>query len=290
MERTAKPSNLSPGPMLRRRGNDRGLAEIVGTLMLVLIVVAAATAFAFFISSEEQMNLAERTALEFKNLENVSVQSVINTPPSGNFNGTLVLVLTSTDIYNTSLTDIAVGGNPVTSFCIVPTACNLTDPADTANFERFAAAGGTGYLTLLPFSVTAVTLNYTAFYLQPFVFSNHSLQIQMGTTRGNEFVETLFPPIAEFGVDFVSGYPVLDGSQSYQPHTGSSPNATISQWVWTVVDTNSTHPTDPDDGSFYGQQAQLPAQFIPGSQYNITLTVTNTLGLTGTAAGSYEVP
>jgi flagellin-like protein len=278
--------------MHSRRRNGRGLAEIVGTLMLVLIVVAAATAFAYFISSEEQINLAERSALQLKDLENVSVQSVVNLPGNLTYPGNITLVLSSSDIYNTSITDIAVGGNPATSYCEAP-GCNVSLIRDAGNFHEFPVAGGTSYLTLLPFSVTAVTINDSAFYLQPFVFSTHSIQVQMGTTRGNEFVETLFPPIAEFGVNFVSGYPVLDGTQSYQPHTGSSPNATIAQWVWTVqavYPSNLTNVSNPDNGSYFGQEAQLPAQFTTGLRYDVTLVVTNTLGLSGTTSGSYEVP
>jgi flagellin-like protein len=278
-----------------RRG-QRGLAEIVGTLMLVLIVVAAATAFSFFVASSEQTNLAEKNQLQLKNLENVTIQSVMNNPPQPSgcipsactFPGSLILILSSSDIYNTSITDIAVGGDPVTSFCDVPLGCSIAPPTPNPNFELFAAApGGAAYLTLVPFSVTAVTLNYSSFYL-PFSYSVSSLQVQMGTTRGNEFVESLFPPIAEIGVDFVSGYPVLDGSQSYQPHAGSSPSATIVQWVWTV--TSSAGSGDPDQGTFYGQEAQLPAEFTPGVTYTIGLTVTNTIGLTGTGTESYSVP
>ncbi len=70
-------------PMRDRKGlrpDRRGLAEIVGTLMLVLIVVAAATAFSFFVASEEQTNLREQNQLHLKNLENVTIQSVANVP------------------------------------------------------------------------------------------------------------------------------------------------------------------------------------------------------------------
>ena len=89
--------------------------------MLVLIVVAAATAFAFFVSSEEQTTLADQTALHYKNLENVTIQTISNSPPPNSTTpGSLVIVLSSSDIYSTNITDIAVGGDPITSFCQTP--------------------------------------------------------------------------------------------------------------------------------------------------------------------------
>jgi len=276
------------------RQDQRGLAEIVGTLMLVLIVVAAATAFSFFVASEEQTTLAQQAALHDKNLENVTIQSVINTPslplgcggagPVCTFVGNLVIILSSSDIYSTNVTDIAVGGDPATTFCQTPNNTVAVNCALPGNVQTFAAAGGNAWLNLTPFTVTAVTMSYTSFYLQPFVFSTNSIQVQMGTLRGNEFVETLFPPIAEVGVDFVTGYPVLDGTQSYQPHTGSSPDATIEQWMWVVTSSPSG---DPDDNTYYGQQVELPNLFVHSTVYTISLTVTNTIGLSGSASETY---
>jgi len=280
--------------MHRRRMNHLGLAEIVGTLMLVLIVVAAATAFAFFVSSEEQINLNEQTQLHFKNLENVSIQSIETIPASVGpppIPPLLVLVVSSSDIYATNVTDIAVGGDPATTFCQTPedgAFVNCSNPA--TNFQTFSGAGGQGYLNLTPFTVTAVTIAYTSFYIQPFVFSTTSVQVQMGTTRGNEFVETLFPPIAEIAVNLLTGYPVLDGTQSYQPHTGSSPDTTIVDWVWTIFSvTDANYSTTP---TYYGQEVQLPHPFIttPSTTYTITLTVTNTLGLSGSTSQNYVTP
>ncbi len=150
------------------------------------------------------------------------------------------------------------GGDPAESYCEDP-GCNVSLLGDAANFHEFPVAGGTSYLNLAPFSVTAVTINDSSFYLQPFLYSSTSVQVQLGTTLGNTFVETLFPPVPEIGLNFLTGYPILDGSQSYQPHSGSSPNAAIVQWVWTVI---TPLLSDPDRGTYYGQQAQLAHPFV----------------------------
>jgi flagellin-like protein len=282
---------LVRGDRVPLRSGRRGLAEIVGTLMLVLIVVAAATAFSFFVASTEQTNLAEQTALHMKNLENVTIESILNTPPNPTavpaFPGSIVIVLSSSDIYATNLTDIAIGGDPATTFCQTPGGCNVTNASDGPNFQTFSGAGGSGYVNLTSFTVTAVTIDYLAFYIQPFVYSLSSVEVQMGSTRGNEFVSTLFPPIPEFGVTSISGWPVLDGTQSYQPHEDSSPEANIVDWDWVVTDHSGTAP---GDGDYTGQEAQLSAQFEAGVVYTITLTVTNTFGLSGSSSETYEVP
>jgi flagellin-like protein len=272
----------------RLQVDRRGLAEIVGTLMLVLIVVAAATAFSYFVASEEQSNLANQASLHFKNLENVTIQSVLNTPPNLTQSGSLVVIIASSDIYATNVTEIAIGGNPATTFCQSPENGVIVDCSSPAtHFQTFSAAGGQGYLNLTPFTATALTLNYTSFLLPGFTFSNESVQVQMGTLRGNEFIETLFPPIAEFGVSSISNWPVLDGTQSYQPHTASSPDASIDQWIWNVTDLATGKASG--DGNYTGQEAQLHDQLTLGVTYTITLTVTNTLGLSGTAVETYKL-
>jgi flagellin-like protein len=274
-----------------RASGERGIAELVGALMLVLIVVAASVTFAFYIASEEQQQLAERTALHLKNLENVTVQTIDINPVGANasIGRNVTLVLSSSDIYNVSITDIALGGNPAKSYCIDP-GCNYTNPSDLANFSNFPVVGGndTQYLTLVPFSVTAVTINDSQFYLQPFTLSPHGITVTLGTVRGNEFVESLVPPVPRIGLQFIDNYPLLDGSASFQPHGGSFPNASINAWTWKVQNV-ALGPIN-DTGNYIGEQVQMRLTFSPGALYNITLTVTNTLGLNATTVETYQVP
>jgi flagellin-like protein len=267
-----------------RRRDRRGLAEIVGTLMLVLIVVAAAVTFSFYIASTEQAELAERNALHLKNLENVTIQS-IDVIPGQN----VTLILSSSDIYNTSLTDISVNGNPAQSYCVEPG--NATVQCDTpATYPFFPVAGGSDYLTLVPFSVTAVTLSDSEFYLQPFSLGTTSISVDFGTTRGNEFVYSLLPPVGRIGTQYSDGYPILDGTASFQPHGGSFPNATIDSWNWTLTPTNPPATTSSEGTSYTGQQVELPNQFQAGATFTFTLTVTNTLGLSSTTTQFFTAP
>jgi hypothetical protein len=253
--------------------------------MLVLIVVAAAVTFSFYIASTEQTTLAERTALHLKNLENVTIQAVDILPGEN-----VTLVLASSDIYNTSITDIAINGNPAVSYCVPPG--NATIHCNSApTYPEFPVAGGSNYLTLLPFSVTPVTLNDSNFFLQPFVISPTEITVSFGTVRGNEFVESLLPPVGRLGIQYAEGWPILDGSASFQPHGGSFPNASVNAWNWTVQATDSHgNVSDPDNGVYNGEQVQLPFQFVPGGNYTLRLTVTNTLGLSATTFEVYSAP
>jgi flagellin-like protein len=58
----------------RRRLGSRGLSEIVGTLMLVLIVVSAATVFAYYVASYEQQLIAEQSLNHQRSLESSTWQ------------------------------------------------------------------------------------------------------------------------------------------------------------------------------------------------------------------------
>lgn len=270
------------------RGNARGLAEIVGTLMLVLIVVAAVTAFSFYVATVEQTDLNERTQLHYKNLENVTVQGVVfGTVTVGTLsNNTITLDLSSTDIYATYVTDVEINGNPATSYCL--------QSGTSLGCYNFPINGGFT-LNLSQFSVIPVTFftggtagGSTSFYLPWTAPGPSGMLINIGTTRGNEFQDTLFPPVPKIGIQFVDNYPILDGTGSYQPHEGTFVNATIDSWTWTVTD--PANPTDPDIGTYNGQQAQMPDPFISGAAYTITLTCTNTLGLSATTTESYTAP
>ena len=59
--------------MRRFRGSSRGLSEIVGTLILILIVVAAATALSVFVTGYEKTVLSQEADSHEKTLESYSI-------------------------------------------------------------------------------------------------------------------------------------------------------------------------------------------------------------------------
>ncbi len=62
--------------MRRVRGNSRGLSEIVGTLILILIVVAAATALSVFVTGYEKTVLSQEANTHERTLESYTIFGV----------------------------------------------------------------------------------------------------------------------------------------------------------------------------------------------------------------------
>jgi len=116
------------------RRNRRGLAEIVGTLMLVVIVVAAATAFAFFVAAYQKQVQAEETATHDRELEALKVVGVSevlcssSSPPttgecenatsSGSF-ADLSFTVASLDVNPISVTGLFINQHPVVNFTVL---------------------------------------------------------------------------------------------------------------------------------------------------------------------------
>jgi hypothetical protein len=108
------------------------------------------------------------------------------------------------------------------------------------------------------------------------------IQVDIFTQRASEFVDTFFPPVAEVAVSELTGYPILDGGDSYQPTGSTGVSAYISEWLWNV--TNLSGPSGPDCRNYSNQQVELTAPFMHGDDYLISLMVVNTDGLSGTTS------
>ncbi|HTP56120.1 MAG TPA: hypothetical protein VML53_05610 [Thermoplasmata archaeon] len=306
---------------MRRRSRDsRGLAEIVGTLMLVVIVVAAATAFSFFVAAYQKQVQTEETVVHDRALENLKFISLSSdgcalydgathscaTPLPNDEFAEVTVEVASLDINGIGVTGVYLAGHPVVNYSVVIGHSTYTPCFDSTNktsipcqavalppyaeprfifnldndtdFSAASSCGGSRVLDCLyafgtPFDSTAIS-------------ASHELVLDLLTSLGNSFVGTFVPPVAKFGVTYVDSWPILDGSGSYQPSGGVTTNASIDQWGWSV----HTNSVDQDNGNYSGQQTELPAPFVPGATYFINLTVTNALGLVGTAREVYVAP
>ncbi|HYB77929.1 MAG TPA: archaellin/type IV pilin N-terminal domain-containing protein, partial [Thermoplasmata archaeon] len=177
----------------RARLNSRGLSEIVGTLMLVLIVVAAATAFSFFVASYEQTLLAQENANHQRALESLHVLSVQALPGkngSAKMSG-LNITLASGDVNPMQISDILVNGNAVISYNATYISTRTTvhvgvGPGDTnlsLNLSSLEEAEIS--LDLAPFNSTNNTFSS---FLPGFTpTSNSYLVLNFQTSRGNNF-------------------------------------------------------------------------------------------------------
>jgi flagellin-like protein len=260
------------------RLNRRALSEIVGALMLVLIVVVAATAFSAFAATYQKQLQAEQAIQHDRTLESIDVIRVSPTLNSSSqdwasFNFTVV----SLDVNPTVITSLSLNGNPLRSYSAI--ALNLT----TGTVQSITVGAG-GQLFLgareqfnilvdaspgngSSFYTTALALPYTSF-----------VELELFTEYGNDFKGVFVPPTAIATVSALQSFnnstpitvPVLDGSSSFQPS-----NASIVSWSWNVT-----------PGAMLGFGEKVPAPYLassagPAATFTISLTVTNSDGLIG---------
>jgi flagellin-like protein len=271
----------------------RGLAEIVGTLMLVLIVVAAAIGFSLFLASEQQRLQTEEAAHELKKLEGLKVVSISAGLESAQIGEYVSIDFTSLDINSMTISGITINDAATESYTLVgpagfgPLQCFLLSTGSPSGCPSLLIPGLSQATIAIPYS--AVDYPGNAFTLS----NAQTIQVSFFTVLGNEFTEVFIPPVAEPTLSYVGDSPLLNGVDSYQP-VGSTDviNASIDSWSWDVQRMIDSHPMvgDLDNGVYYGQEAVLPVSFVLGGTYDITLTVSNTFGLTGTSTIVYVEP
>jgi flagellin-like protein len=263
-----------------RRWNSRGLSEIVGTLMLVLIVVAAATTFSFFVASYEKTLLAQEATNHDRAMEAMNVVAVHTHPvaPGSATFGNLSLTLESADVNPMQIDNLLVNGNVVISY-------NLTY-LDNGTVTSIGLLHGEGNSSFLIPPLQEVQINLTLNSTSP-VFSflaasqiptaNSYLVIEFQTALGNDFKTIFVPPVALSDLTFVQTIqggviveiPVLDGTHSFQ----QGGNETIVAWDWVITDTTTNMTTTAS-----GAQVELTG-LSSSDHYAALLTVYNGLGL-----------
>lgn len=264
--------------MRRFAANGRGLSEIVGTLMLVLIVVAAATTLSVFVAEYQKTAQQEQALNQQRQLESIKILQVAPTLSVGGTNYTeLNFTVASLYINPSTITEISINNDPLRQYNAY--RLNLTTGAD-----EWATVASGGALTLNPREVFNVLVNLTpganfSFYSPGFQLpASDYIQVQMFTGLGNDFGRVFIPPTAIGflstqetwdGTAFVPEV-LMDGSPSFEPTSG---NATLVAWTWTVTPGPTTLP---------GQEAIAPFAANTSTPQTIVLTVQNSDGLVAT--------
>jgi flagellin-like protein len=284
-----------------RARNSRGIAEVVGTLMLILIVVAASIALAAFVASYQKQLQSQQAESQARGLESLKVLNLAQlTPQTGANSAKLAnfsFTLASESINPSQISSFAINGNPLRFYAVTPllpsagpTTCNAT---------------GVGPLNLTPFAEVEITVNTNATSAAPCGYSFYSptlsfptdafVQIGIFTILQNTFTTVFLPPTAIPLVTTLSEFigsgahvgfenvPVLDGANSFQ-----AGNGTITSWNWTITNTtgNST-----ENWSSGGEQ--LVAPFVSTGYgnvytYSIVLKVQDSNDLLGLATTTYS--
>ncbi|HTP54384.1 MAG TPA: hypothetical protein VML94_05435 [Thermoplasmata archaeon] len=298
--------------MRRWRGSSRGLAEIVGTLMLVVIVVAAATAFSFFVAAYQKQVQDEEALTHDRALESVKIVGIEASPCQVGFNNTchslgcdscianLSFTVVSLDVNAMGFTNLFLNHLPVVNYTATVRG-SIQSPCFNATSRNNTTWGLFPCSTLVVPGSSTVTLHFNlGGCLTPHCGSNaywalgpgegpgnipssNQFSLQFVTARGNQFAETFSPPVAVISVFYVSGgltsIPVFDGLNSYQPK--SADNSSVVQYAWHVTDSNGMNITDPNCGNNgVGTGGEFECANLTGS-YDVQLMVTNSDGLTG---------
>jgi len=283
--------------MRRFRANRRALAEIVGTLMLVLIVVVAVTAFSLFVAGYQAQLQAEQAQAHQRSLEDIrilSVSTVLNNTTNNASYSKMSFVAGSLDVNNMMVNELLVNGQFINYYTVTPLGtgstlrvcplCNIADyPGTVKLFNLTSLEQVTVNVNL---TLQNSTTDPTGGFLSPYTLGTSGptdyIAISLFTTYDNDFARTYSAPTAialtEPSEIFSNGNDtpvvVFDGSESLVPA-----NDTIVSWSWTI--TNQTHNFSLN---LTGEKALvLQSDFAKGVSFTVTLTVISSAGLAGTS-------
>jgi flagellin-like protein len=270
--------------MRRFQRSERGLSEIVGTLMLVVIVVTAATLLAAFVATYQQQLQTEQAFTHAQSLESLHVLGLTTAVANGDYRS-FGFTLASKYVDPSLVMGVSLDNQPIKAF-------NWTD-LDTGATGSFVLGE---QLNLGPFEQAAITLdlnssssNFSFLAPNEVPLPNEFLKFDVFTQLQNDFSQVYLPPTAlavasEINPSGSSPIILFDGTMSFQ----SGGNATIVQWNWTATDQlNHTAVVGP----LLGEEVELsPSNFTASHPYWVNLTVTNSAGLDGTTSITWTAP
>jgi flagellin-like protein len=296
--------------MMRRfRGHERGLAEIVGTLMLVLIVVVAVTAFSLFVASYQAQLQAEQTAAHNRSLEDIrilSVTTVLNTTNMGANYSSFSFVAGSLDVNTMTINELTVNGQLINFYTVtqlgssaVLQICEICNRA-LPQFQNTVVEFNLTSLEQVTITVNLTTWSSNAlphggfltFYNLASFGPTNFISTSLYTTLGSDFDRVFDAPTAlaltEQSTIFSGGSDVpvvvFDATDSIV-----ATNDTIVSWSWLITDQNNSLWKLPGGGNeLLGEKAVVPqSAFTSGDYYTVVLAITSAVGLAGTATIQY---
>jgi flagellin-like protein len=217
-------------------GSRKGIAEVLGALLLIIVVVVAVAALASFIATA-QTNAEARSAylsnVKNENLQIVNAQFGHNKtksagpPPSDPtlWNG-VNLTIRNTNTANSQLNQVEVGRFWIPHWNQINSSGKITGPS----------YGGGSAPLLVPAKGTVTVLVYFSKYKQV-IPRNSSVSLTLLTSAGNFFTTVFNPPtsVGQVGLTSVSytyfdrDVITLDGSKS-QSFNGSQ----IASYLWAI--------------------------------------------------------
>lgn len=274
------------------RENEDGVSVIVGTLMLILITVIAATGLAIMISEFQKEDMERQSHIRNVEHENLGLPYIDLTnnktfwnewsagtiTGSGNWS-TLALTILNLDVADSYVIAISVNGRYAKNYTF-----NDVEYSPTKRL-------------LIPArkSRENVQINFTLSFDEPFfVGTGEALDVRVMTSLYNTFERTFEQPtpVVHFAIrteelGFVDrDLLVLDGSDSFD-------DGAITAWCWAIEDGSKTVPF----AGNWSDTANIRTSFLEGRKatarpdspgpFRINLTVTDDAGMTSSSQYSF---
>jgi hypothetical protein len=240
--------------MRKITNENKGISVIVGALMLVVITVGAAVAFAAFISEQQGKYQQNQKLQQQSELENIVVTNIeFNTTDD---------ILDNLIIKNVGIYEVDIWGIQINDFNVGSCKINGNDTMfDQTNVVKVES------LNSIIVDINGCTED-----------NKEPLTITIWT-KLRSHTQIFYLPIALIQLDLSPIYPepqICDGTKSYC----ITNNSYIVQWNWTI---NTDPPTTPINK--YG--SKITTGFTSGTTYNITLEVTDNFGMKSTDTYSF---
>jgi flagellin-like protein len=296
--------------------NRRGVSNVVGALMLILIVISASTAIAVFIAQTQEVKQQAEMAALRRSLENLDI---IEVKPDYNDSGILNITYFSVANFHSEdirLNSVFINGLPLYTLPNINFTIKRGDQAlenwsyTTRGFKRWSRwneSNGWKNISelwdvsnitphplyihpreLITFRLTNLNEKTISPVLGLIIDDKTPITIKVTTVLTNVFEETFFPPTtiimikteALWNGSNYQGYIILDGSLSDHPGNGY-----IAQWYWTIENA-----TDPNIYNWSNQGRKIRAEFNESQnnvKYIIKLEVIDNFGMRGKASLFY---
>jgi hypothetical protein len=263
--------------MVSLRSDNRGVSVVVGALMLIIIVVTAASALALFVSGMQKEEIERRSHIAAVGNEELEVSYIDLT--AGNNTGNLSLMnitILNLNVKDAYVTEIGVNGRYAIN-------CTVDGENITLTKRILVPAAGSKEVDL------NLTANSSDFATSPSVRVKEPVTIRLITSLTNSFERTFKPPtpiirtgieMEDFGVADRAVL-VLDGSDSFD-------DGSIISWNWTIWDASNTMPQGnwSDTGNITGfeQQGKITrVVFNSSGPFKVRLTVKDDTRMEGTS-------
>jgi hypothetical protein len=289
--------------------NTYGVSNVIGALMLTLVVVSAATAFAVFTQQkQDEIQKSEFAKLE-KELEEITVVSMENPIYSGlpSKLDNVTFVIANIHTKDTKITTLRINNFLILGFMIqrmdlskerwdintTTGVYSLTEIYDEAIPGWMPATENPDLKIKSKEQITLTIENTSTEILKQVteeIFENDAINFEIVTSLTNTFPKSFMPPTSIIQVTTESqwdpsipGYAnflIFDGSLSDHPGDGY-----IKTWTWLVTE----HPGGTGDGptTLTGRKVRAPNYITDGDTYDIDLNVEDNYGMKGNSILTY---